>query len=695
MSVIGRLIVTTLLTAGIAPAVNAQNFGASFGSNGSVGIIDMPNAVMQPDGQTSWSFVGNGTMSGATFNFQLLPWIEASTRSVILDDWTAPGVAFGDTALDLKFQLFREGNMRPAVALGFRDFLSNGPTTSEYLVATKGFGSNLRVSAGVGWGRLGTYNPIGEFLGPRPAMDNGIGFDHLFAGDAALFAGVEWQTPIDNLTFKAEYSSDAYTGEQVFGDFERDSPFNFGLEYQLGPHIALGAYYNYGTDFGFRVTVSGNPNAPITPQDIGAGPAPVNARPHDVTRDTAWAANPAVRNAMINALADALGNDGIRVKQGRIDGNVLALYIDNTKYSRNPMAVGRLARILAGSAPASVEIFQITLMAGALPTTTMEIRRSDLEAQVDRPDAGMRSFETTQFSDAPFNIAGDTVWMPDVYPRFSWSINPRVPINLFSAGGVGQLDFLLVGNANYQISRGFGLNMAVSQRLGGNIGEGAGPSVSPIPHVRSDVALYDNTGPVVTRLTADYLFKVNPAVYGRVSAGYLERMFGGISGELLWKPTNQSWGTGVELSYVKQRAFDSMFGFQEYEALTGFASVYWNTGFQELEAQLDVGRYLAGDWGATFSLSRQFTNGWEVAGFITLTDVSFADFGEGNFSKGVSLTIPFAWTLPFESRSSVSVNLAGFGNDGGARLNIANRLYPIIRGNSVIDLNESWGAFWQ
>ncbi len=695
MSVIGRLIATTLLTAGMAPVMNAQDFAASFGSNGSVGIIDMPNAVMQPDGQTSWSFIGNGTMGGATFNFQLLPWIEASTRSVALDDWTAPGVAFGDTALDLKFQLFDERDMRPALAIGFRDFLSNGPTTSEYLVASKNFGSSLRVSAGLGWGRLGTYNGIGEVFGARPAMDNGIGFDHMFAGDAAFFAGVEWQTPVENLTFKAEYSSDAYTGEQVFGDFTRNSPFNFGLEYRLGNNISLGGYYNYGSEFGFRVTVGGNPRVPITPQDIGVGPAPVNARPVDANRDTAWAVNPAVQTAMVEALADALAKDGIQIKEGRIDGSVLELYIANTKYSRSPTAVGRLVRILAGSAPASVEIFRITLMAGALPTTTLEIRRSDLEAQVDRPDAGIRSFETTQFSDAPFNISGDTVWAPDVYPRFSWSINPKMPVDLFSAGGAGQIDFLIVGNANYQFSRSFGLNLAVSQRLAGNIGEGAGPSTSPIPHVRSDAGLYDNTGPVVTRLTADYLFKVNPSVYGRVSAGYLERMFGGISGELLWKPTNQSWGTGVELSYVKQRAFDSMFGFQAYETVTGLASVYWNTGFKGLEAQVDVGRYLAGDWGATFSLSRQFTNGWEVAGFVTLTDVSFADFGEGNFSKGVSLTIPFDWTLPFESRSSITVDLAGYGNDGGARLNIANRLYPVIRGNSVIDLNESWGAFWQ
>ncbi len=692
MSVIGRLMATGLLVSGMVSSAQAD---PSFGSFGSVGIIDMPNALMQPDGQTSWTFIGNGTMGGATFNFQLLPWLEASTRTISLEDWTALGATFGDTALDLKFQILAEGDMRPALALGFRDFGSNGATSSEYLVATKHFGQNLAVSAGVGWGRLGSYNAVAEVFGPRPAIDDGIGFDHMFAGDAAFFAGLEWQTPIDNLTFKAEYSSDAYSGEQVFGDFAHDSPFNFGLEYRWKKHVSLGAYYNYGSDFGFRITFTGNPNDPITPQDLGAGPAPVNARPADYSRDVAWAGNAAVRSKMIELLADAMNDDGIRIKEGRIDGRVLELYVDNSKYSRNPMAVGRLARILAGSTPTSVEVFRITLMAGPLPTTTLEIQRADLEAQVDRPDAGIRSFQSTEFSDAPYHIAGDNVWTPGGYPRFSWSLTPKVPVNLFSANGIGQLDFLIVGNANYQISRGFDLNLSVSQRLAGNIGDGAVPSTSPIPHVRSDAALYNNAGPVVTRLTADYLFKAAPSVYGRVSAGYLERMFAGVSAEILWKPTHQSWGAGAELAYVKQRAFDSLFGFQDYETLTGHASLYWNTGFQDLEAQLDVGRYLAGDWGTTFSLSRRFTNGWEVAGYMTLTDVSFADFGNGNFSKGISLTIPFDWTLPFESRSSITVNLAGYGNDGGARLNVANRLYPIIRGNSVTDLTETWGAYWQ
>ncbi len=688
------LVATSALLAGMSQSAVADGLAPSFGNLGSIGIIDMPNAAMQPDGETSWSFINNGTSNGGVLNFQLLPNVEVSARIISLDDWTAPGASFSDNTLDLKFAIAQEGHLRPAIAIGFRDFLSNGPTASEYIVASKSIGDNLRLSAGLGWGRLGSSNPLFS-TGTRAPVDSTLGFGHMFAGDAALFGGVEWQTPVKNLTLKAEYSSDAYIGEQAFGSFTRNSPFNFGAEYRLGRHLSLAGYYNYGSEVGFRITISGNPNQPITPQDIGVGPAPVNARPADYSRDVSWAAIGQVRKKMVEILASALAEDGIIVQEGRITGNALELYIDNTKYARQPMAVGRLARILAGSTPPSIEVFRITLMAGNLPTTTIEINRADLEAQVDRPDAGTASYASTLFSPARPHIAGNDVWAREIDKRFTWGISPNIPVNLFSADGLGEIDLYLAANAQYRVSNAFTLNASVTQKLFGSIGNSALPSASPIPHVRSDAALYNSGAPVVERLTADFSTKLAPSVYARLSVGYLERMFGGVDAEILWKPAMQNWGVGAEIAYVKQRDFNALLGFQDYESLTGHATAYWNTGWKDLEAQVDVGRYLAGDWGATLSLSRRFTNGWEVAGYMTLTDVSFADFGAGNFDKGITLRIPFDWTLPFETRSATTVAFGGYGNDGGARLNVANRLYSGIRGNDTTDLYETWGAYWQ
>ena len=63
-----------------------------------------------------------------------------------------------------------------------------------------------------------------------------------------FFGGVEWRTPIEKLTLKAEVSSDAYTREERDPEagFERKSPFNFGAEYRIRPGVTLGGYYMYG-----------------------------------------------------------------------------------------------------------------------------------------------------------------------------------------------------------------------------------------------------------------------------------------------------------------------------------------------------------------------------------------------------------------------------------------------------------------
>ena len=59
-----------------------------------------------------------------------------------------------------------------------------------------------------------------------------VNFGGFFSGeDLGLFGGAEWQTPVDGLSVKLEYSDDPYTREENSGRFDKKIPFNFGLEY--------------------------------------------------------------------------------------------------------------------------------------------------------------------------------------------------------------------------------------------------------------------------------------------------------------------------------------------------------------------------------------------------------------------------------------------------------------------------------
>jgi hypothetical protein len=153
---------------------------------------------------------------------------------------------------------------------------------------------------------------------------------------------------------------------------------------------------------------------------------------------------------------------------------------------------------------------------------------------------------------------------------------------------------------------------------------------------------------------------------------------------------------GVELNYSKQRDTDGGFGFDEYDydVVTGYVSAYYEFG-NGYVGQVDVGKYLAGDVGATVSLDRVFVNGWRVGAFATVTDASAAEFGEGAFDKGIRFSIPLNWALGNDGQGSLGASLRPNTGDGGAKLDVDGRLYNSIRSYHTGALDPEWGRVWR
>jgi hypothetical protein len=123
-------------------------------------------------------------------------------------------------------------------------------------------------------------------------------------------------------------------------------------------------------------------------------------------------------------------------------------------------------------------------------------------------------------------------------------------------------------------------------------------------------------------------------------------------------------------------------------------SAYYDFG-NGYHGQVDVGRYLAGDYGATFALDREFDNGWSVGAFFTLTDVSADDFGEGSFDKGLRVSIPIDWFFGTPTRTVSDNTIRSLSRDGGAKLDVEGRLYGIVRDAHRPELEQRWGRFWR
>lgn len=701
-SLLALLAVFSALGLGLSANRATAETTGTFNLNGATGLIDMPSGEAQDDATFSFSMANIGPLTRATFSFQFSERVSASFRYNTWRDWDTlfPMASDKETdrSIDLRYQVLKEGDFLPAVTIGLIDMTGKGLMSSEYVAATKNFGEKLKVTAGLGWGRLGTNGGIGQPFGSRPTLspdDYGKpNINQWFRGDAAFFGGLEYKLN-DRWTLKGEYSSDAYLLEDdERGLIEHDSPFNFGLEYQKGPNVRFGVYSLYGSEIGLTFHLILDPKTRATGGVMDAAPVSVKARPSRAADpdayDGGWVTQADAGELLRKNLAKRLAVDGIMIEDMAYTAQKVEVRIRNNKIDAGAQAIGRTARALSHVMPASVEVFEIVPVVNGIGVSKVTIRRSDLEDLEFAADNATALRDRVSITDAG-QLPDYALGSEEHYPKFRWSLKPAVRMSEPMKGEVGGRL-----SATYDVAPGLVLSGSIYGRAFGNKDE-AGSSSSSLPHVRSDGGLYSQNSDVsLERLTLAWFAHPGENLYSRVTVGYLERMHAGVSGELIWKPVDSKLSLGAELNYTMQRNTDGAFGFDEYDydIVTGHVSAYYDFGNGYL-GQLDVGRYLAGDVGATVSIDRVFVNGWRVGAFATVTDVSDAELGASGYDKGIRISIPLNWALGNQTKNSLGLTLRPGGGDAGARLDVDGRLYDWIRDYHSGALDPEWGRVWR
>ncbi|OOY26931.1 hypothetical protein BMI90_14520 [Thioclava sp. L04-15] len=689
-------IATTALLAGMGlaqPAGAESTIAWSVGTLGAPGAIDTPTAEVFRDGELVGSLSGYQGSQRANFSFQVFPRLTATVR-YSREQGLDAGDTLKDRSLDLHLQVLNEKGWRPAFAVGLRDIFDNGIYASEYVVATKTITPRLRASIGWGWGRLGS-DGSGGGTRPAPSTTGGLNSEAWFKGPSAPFASIAWQAT-EKLTLKAEYSKDAYSAQEAAGEIDVKTPFNFGVDYRINQIASVSGYVLHGDKLGLQFNIALDPRHPVAPSGLERAPIPVAPRPARAADpeawSTDWANDSTARPAIQTAIADALRKDGQVLESLKLSPTSADLRISNETYRANPQAIGHAARIATRALPASVETIKITLVERGMPASTTTLSRSDIERLENGPSTQIAA--VAQIGEAERGNQG-YVQTAGLYPRLLWGIGPYLELSPFDPGEGLHADMGFAIKARYEFAPGLVLAGEVRQKVLGNLDEVTTTSTSTVPHVRSDIYEYQKHGDLALQnLTFAAYGRPGKDLYSRVTVGYLERMYGGISGELLWKPVDSRLALGAELNWVKQRDFDQRFGFQDYDTVTGFVSAYYDFG-DGLTGQLDVGRYLAEDWGATISLDREMANGWKIGAFATFTDMSEEEFGDGHFDKGIRLTIPLGYATGQPSLKSFSTTIRPSVGDGGAQVNVDGRLYETLEGSHQGGLYRDWGRFWR
>lgn len=391
-----------------------------------------------------------------------------------------------------------------------------------------------------------------------------------------------------------------------------------------------------------------------------------------------------------------LGAAGYPVEAVELDDYSATVYYLDRRFRPYSKNLGRISRIMANELPPGIEVFTIVYVGKGLESSRVSILRKDLEnAAVNR--GSPEEIWANAVIQPPHlsQSLGEDAIRNTAYPNFTWSLKPDFQQHVGDPDlGLWAADLRIAANGRLKLRRNLWITGQVSKFVVGNLDHIRRSSNSVLPHVRSDIREYLQQGRnSLDQLQLDYLFRPARNVWGRLSAGIFEMMYGGVSGELAYEVPNSPWHLGIDLNWVKKRDFNQRFGFQDYDIVTGHLRIAYDLPFYDLTAGVRIGRYLAGDRGATFEIARRFESGIRVGGFFTLTNVSAEEFGEGSFDKGFYITIPLDM---FMLRSSTRIMGFGFRpltRDGGQFVSVGPSPGGIANGDDYRSIMESWSEF--
>lgn len=663
-----RVLLLLLLVQMLGVRAAASDYGV-------LGLIDMPVAHMREEGELSTVLSSQAIADIYSITYQPTPWAEVAFRYTIFNPYRRNGSVddLKDRSFEAKFRLVSEevDGWQPDVSVGLRDLLGTGVWSGEYLVASKRLGP-LDASLGMGWGRFATRdaarNPLRLLSDNFSERDRDFGlggefdFDSYFSGKrVGVFGGVRYSLPRWNLDLLAEYNSDNYAREIQLGTIDDADPWSFGVEWEPADDLQLGLSWQQGNQLGLRIAAqidTASRVAAKAPNGFGARgtrSAPVRR----FGRNSNW----------FQRMASDAEASGLLLRSAKVlDERTVQFVYSNQTYQLEADAVRRVLELAELYAPRAYRRIVLTSLYAEVLTHSVSYLRSGREEWASEtviPEAAQ-----------PLDILPALdMTDPDFvrryrYPNVAFNYNFSVRTYLFDPDDPFRAQLFARVGAEVDLGHGFGLSTSYVQNIYNQFDEIERGSNSVLPRVRSDAVRYLQEGDSgIDRLVVTKRGQLADNVYYMAFGGILEEMYGGVGGEVLWRPFGSRVAFGANVIGVRQRDFDKGFGFRDYENVIGHVSSYWASPFYGMDLAVHAGRYLARDWGATFEVQKRFPNGWSVGAFATFTEVPFDEFGEGSFDKGLYFRVPFNPFVGFNTRSAYSLLVRPIQRDGGQRLN--------------------------
>lgn len=684
----------------------SKAMATSYNTHGQTGLINLPSAEVH-DEQSIFLTLNRSTYSKiGTLTVTPFNWMEASYFYYRPDDllWGSTQGLYLDKGFNVKFSYKPKSNKYPTFAIGLDDFAGTGQFTREYLASTYEF-NKLKLTTGIGWGKYvggsSFSNPLKVFnenFGSRSKIpDDDLGgnpsYDLWFRGNATFFGGIEFKlNKIKNLSLKIESNPFDYfeygcCGEGLSNDSfllrKKESDINYGFSYK---------YSKYGNiDFSYIKGDTWNVNFSIG----------FSGKKHFRKKNKF---EPKIENKNFNRdkksefyldLLHNLNLNKLYLQSANLEGKNLSITVDSEEHINPIIYTSRSAYIAKKVSEINkydfnrIEVGNITRDA---MINSITYRKSDLELYDRYPNVLIKQYSEVSNKDNKQHQSHE--FQPKViFPIIRSSISPDLRTHVGSPERFLYLGLGLKAMTEIQINRNVVISGNIGRSFTDNFDRKVSDPNSALPHVRTEILDYlqqSSNDFYITYLDIESIWSPYKNTWAKLNFGILEQMYGGISGELLYKPFSSNIAISFEGNLIKRRTYEQRFDFLDYQTETAHLNFAFYQPQSNILAKLSFGRYLAGDNGYTLDISRRMPSGWKAGFFFTRTNVSAELFGEGSFDKGFYFSVPTNIFSTGYSKDSNGFGLRTMTRDGGQKLELRNRLIDSFYGSTFTEINENW-----
>jgi len=718
VSLLGLLITNSALATNNGDSFQPVDFVPSQSDFGGTGLMQMPSGRIAPEGEFNISAHYSDAYHFYNVSLVLMPWFETTIRYTLVpslyysnDPSFSGDTPYTDKGIDFKVRLWQESDFLPEVSVGVRDFGGTGLFDGEFVAASKKYVSQdygvFDFTLGMGWGYMGTRgnvtNPFcnasdkfcsrsSDFGGNGGQVD----YQRWFKGPASLYGGLEYQTPYQPLVLKVEYDGNNYSQDFVMTrsnkrhevDMTPHTPWNVGLVYAVHDAIDFRLSYERGDTLTAGFSLHTNYNQIKATWLDESEPRPSENRPTQ-SDQVDWP-------ALEQELAKVAGYEESKIYLNDTSVTVVG---EQNKYRERESAHQRASAVLNARLPESIQTYRLIETEKRIPVTETKVSA-----------AKYRQVENVAYIEPNINDATETgapsghrygELMADGSERLDYGLSPQLNQSFGNAEDFYLYNLGINANASYWLTDNMQATGSIYFNLIDNYDKlnfiTPPDGTSGPPRVRTMIRSYISDNPVrMNNLQLTWFEHYGENFYQQVYGGYLETMFAGIGTEVLYRPRGKNWAIGADINMISQRDPESWFAVydspnqsnpeygRDFKVLdkgtTGFVSGYYMPKWSLLNNTLfrvDVGQFLAQDIGVRVDFSKQFDSGVIVGAYASKTDMAVEQFGEGSFTKGFYISIPFDIMTVKPSKQRAILGWQPITRDGGQKLNTAHSLFGI------------------